>query len=420
VQAADLNFGTRTLFLSFNDTLTFSAMQNTLDSVSDTGNIVVEAVYVLGGNNNIEVLPLVSLSVQDIQAIEQIVAAKIYAPVTLIGDLKNRSDVALVEIKSEVLNEETFIPLAVIETPVRESTSTTTTATSTAEQHVPAADETTATEPKQFVSLETFVNFNLAGVVRAEFIDNNRFTALTANALMLCEIYRESETDELKIRILSQVAETPTDVYSTPDEPATTDFVLNGELVFAFYDRINNNVLMRARSAYSNAVYALNTDTLAVTEIASDVADLTILAVGEGAVYFAVGRKVVYKYDIASGTNSELVSFEQQVSFERNADLSAFVINVTDMENETIQVQVFNANTGTMAVSDDIAGRLSFYRTGTNVLVNDDGFFNTALETVDERDVRKVLRTAQTVTVNRSEQYEVVEITESSVRIRFN
>jgi hypothetical protein len=369
-QLEHLNFGTRTLFLSFNDSISLTAMQNTLDSVSDTGNIVVESVYVLGNDNAVD---MISPAAARTNQVSSIIGAKVYAPVTLIGGLRRQPEVALVEVASDVVNEETFVPLAAATRPERNPE--------------PPSD---ANEP----TVETILNFNIPGVIRAEFIDDNRFAAITADSAMLCEIYRDEDSDELQIRVLS-------------------DFDLDGEVVFSFFATQGNKRLavMRVRSEDSNSIYLMGGDNFAVKKIADSDEALTVLAVTNNSVYYAVNRSVIFRYDTRLGISSEIVSYDDSVTFERNGDLSCFVINLG--EAEPVRARVYNARLEQLTESDEVSPMLVFYRNSTNVLTDGENFYSTTLVPIENPD--DVIRFA--TPCNSSELYSVTEITEQSVRI---
>jgi hypothetical protein len=374
-QISTLSFGTRTLFLSFNDSISLTTMQNALDSVSDTGNIVVEAVYVLNANNEVDVItPEVARASRP----ERVIGAKVDAPVTLISVLRQQSEVALVELATADLNEETFVPLAAV----------------TGSDRNPSSDSAASpNEPTDIISLETFVNFNISGVVRADFIDDYRFTAITADSVLLCEIYHDDETDELKIRIVSE-----------------SD--LDGELLFTFFtpcDYAESQLIMRVRNENNNTIYHMGGADFALATIVSSSDDLTVLAVTEDYVFYAVNRSVIYRYDTATGVIHEVADFQRSVAFERNGDLSCFVINL----GESARARVYDARSGMMHLSDDVPASLLFYRNSTNVLTDGENFFTVTLDTISDPDT--VLRFAERRGV--SDLFTVFEVTEQSVRI---
>jgi hypothetical protein len=371
-----LSFGTRTLFLSFNDSLTFSEMQNALDSVSDTGNILIESVYVLGAGGEVEILTLAEVISSRVEP-DRVIGAKIQAPVTLVAGLREQPEVALVEVMTNELTEETFIPLVAAPNwcPERDSDNG---------GHGDIAD----IEPIDgVISLETFVNFGLSGVVRAEFVDDYRFTAITHDVVLLCEIFREDDSDELQIRIV-------------------TEFDFEGELLFSFYCESSRTLVMRSRSGGVNAIHVMSNDG-SVAQVVDSGEELSVLAVTESYLYYSAGRRVVYKYSLASATAVEHLTFEHPVSFERNAALSAFVINTGDA------AQVFDARTGTLSTSEATTQGLLFYRNSTNVLTDGVEFYTLALDTVCEPE--SVLRFAERS--NLSAKFSVSEISEHGVRI---
>jgi hypothetical protein len=391
-QMASLNFGTRTVFLSFNDTITFTTMQNALDSVSDTGNIVVEAVYTLGEDNAVDVFSGADLATM--QALRgsnysgessNIVGAKVYTPVTLISDLSKQSEVALVEISTEELNENNFVPLAAVGG-IRE----------------PAEVTSLGEQPTETVSVETFLNFNIAGVTHAEFIDDYRFTAITADTVALYEICRDRDEGDESLQII-----------------LVSEHVLDGELLFTFFDEENCRKILRVRNDDGNTIYVLDGNSeLAEIASISDEGRLSVLALTSDTLYYSVERMVVYAYEIATGISTELIAFEIPVSFERNTGLTGFIVNPADSRQlGRTQAQVFDAFEKTLAVSAECVQSLMFYRNSTNILTDGTRFFDMALEVVEEvRDSEINLAERR----NMSELFGVFEITELGIRILVN
>ncbi|MCL2754740.1 MAG: hypothetical protein FWD35_03350 [Oscillospiraceae bacterium] len=386
-QMSNLSFGTRTLFLSFNDSITFTTMQNTLDSVSDTGNIVIESVYVLENSGKVEI---VEAQRQEIGDLGGIVGARVNAPVTLIGDLSRQSEVALVEVSTEQLNENNFVPLAATGftgfTPLESE---------------PFFSETSVgdempTYPPEIVSVETFVNLNIAGVVRAEFIDDYRFTVVTAESIALYQIYNDDDENEsLKVRVV-----------------ASHD--LDGELPFSYFDEVNCRKIIRVRNDESNTVYFIDLrggfELEQVASVSSE-SRLSVLALTDEVLYYATRSRAVYAYDIATGVNTKLMEFENTVSFERNSGLTAFVLNVSD--DELIRSQVFNPATRTFLDAQSNSG-LIFYRNSNNVLTDGESYFDTELSLIDNIGDYSMQFTGRN---NMSTLFAVEEITELGIRI---
>ncbi|MCL1831933.1 MAG: hypothetical protein FWG45_03365 [Oscillospiraceae bacterium] len=370
---ATMNFGTSTLFLSFSEPVTFTEMQNALDGVSDTGNIAVEAVYLLDNDNKVTMLdPIQAFKLGNPDDV-RIIGAKVSAPVVLVDGLRKRAEVALVEVMSDDLNEDTFIPLI----PDVDGTTDTTEGDSTGEH--------------DHVTFEAFVNLNMVGVNRAEFIDENRFMTITSDAVGIYEIARDDETDEPTIVTIS-------------------NFEAHGEIVFTYYDDMNNQLVIRVREANVSSIYFMGGEDFAAVKVARD--NLTILAIAENCLYYAVDHSVVYKYTYGVGS-SELFSFDAPVSFERNSNLSAFIVNSGDSD-ETGAAQVYDTHTESMTY--EVSGWLFFYRNSVNVVTGESGFYGLNLAVISEPDT--VAQFAQSRT--RSELYTISEINESGVKIRLS
>ena len=394
-QMAGLNFGTRTLFLSFNDSITFTTMQNALDSVSDTGNIVLEAVYTLSEKNAVSVVSGVHLQALQGGEAENIVGAKVYAPVMLISDLSKQSEVALVEVSTEQLNENNFVPLAVVGFEREREPS---------ELNI----ETPTTPPtSESVSVETFVNFNLTGVTHAEFTDDYHFTAITADAVALYEIYHDDESEAMKVRAVAQ-------------------HDIDGELVFTFFDEARCRKIMRIRNDTSNAIFVIdgvdgrNFEVSKVIVFPADTR-LSVLALTEDTLYYSVERKKVFAYDLSEGKSREVLSFDSAVSFERNSGLTCFAINPGNSgssgEQAQMYSQVYDVAREKLIVADTQTESLLFYRNSTNVLTDGENYFTTSLELIDDLSEYEIKFASRR---NMSSLFEVFEITEQGIRILVN
>ena len=120
-ELTQLSSGPATMFLSFNNSLTFDEMQNAFDSISDT-DIEVKAVYVLEDDSSVTSLALPEKLdvVRDTDSCK-IIGAKVSAPSEYRKTLKSQQEVALVEIETENVNDNTFVPLGAIAGAVEEA-----------------------------------------------------------------------------------------------------------------------------------------------------------------------------------------------------------------------------------------------------------------------------------------------------------
>jgi hypothetical protein len=111
---------TATMFLSFNNSLTFSEMVYTLDSISDT-DIEVKAVYIMNEDGTVSSLsiPQELDKIKDVDA-SQIIGAKVSAPGAYRKELSQQQSVAFVEVENDKINDTTFVPLAAIEGAIKE------------------------------------------------------------------------------------------------------------------------------------------------------------------------------------------------------------------------------------------------------------------------------------------------------------
>ena len=166
----------KTLFLSFNNSITFYEMRDTLDSVSNTGNIVVEALYVLDENKQITLLPVEEWESFD-GSVGQIVGAKVSAPAMLIGDLSQQQKVTLVKI-DDAMDDNDFIPLITgdMETP-------STTPPSTGVDTDPFNNE-----PVDVTSPDDVIVFDIPNALDVKFISDYRFVAITNDFVIIYEI----------------------------------------------------------------------------------------------------------------------------------------------------------------------------------------------------------------------------------------
>jgi hypothetical protein len=366
------SIGNKTVYLSFNNTMTFREMQNTLDTVSDTGNIIIEAVYVIDGDE------FLTKQLGEVRgdSYAQIVGAKVSAPANLIEDLSRQHEVALVEIENDILNDETFIPFIaeLIEIPEDLFQNVTDEIDSSIDAAPP---------------VEKFVNLNLSGVIEASFISDYRFTAITCNSVILYEISQDEDSADLEINPVSEfslynhrtklsasgssmlisgstendsrrtvllVADSKT---ASLEEINISDITDSGELIFAFYDDINGRIIIRARSADRNIIYVIHRESALTQTVFDSSEDAAVLAATANAIFYSVNNTTVYKYDIltAESTIAESLDFGETVSFERNADLSAFAVYTNGGDT----AQIFDTVTETLSDIVDSA-QLQSYR----------------------------------------------------------
>jgi hypothetical protein len=372
-RTASLSFETKTMYLSFNDSVTFSEMQNALDTVSDTGNIVIEAVYVLAPNNEVTTFR----DLDEVRRETAIVGVKLSAPAVLIDDLLDTSVVDIIEFKTDVINDETFVPLSaaiaaaglaagladVTTAPVSQTTAEETAAESASESAAGESARESGHEP----GVTVVVNLNIPGVLEAKFIGDRRFTAITADSVVLYEISEDlAEVEVVAEYSMSNHRKRPSAtgesvlisdgkslllIDGAAAEQSLTQIDLSevsGELQFAFYDDVNGRIIMRTRVSGDDAVLNIisvsdrNGEPGNVREIITSNDTTTVLGVMQpdsaptSLLYYA-DNSVIYGYDFATDTAELLYSFEgEAVSFERNADLSAFAVNgTTDGESWT-------------------------------------------------------------------------------------
>ncbi|MCL1881230.1 MAG: hypothetical protein FWF76_03540 [Oscillospiraceae bacterium] len=406
-EVASLSFGTRALFLSFNDGIDFVAMSNALDSVSDTGNIVVESVYVLGENNEVLVI---SLEEARTTGVDNIVGVKVSVPVTLVGQLRQQSQIALVEVMDDALTQETFVPLAVAELIELEGASTQ--SQTSAETDSPATEVSDGNqvspigENDEILETSTFVDFEVQGATRAKFISDSAFVVFTGDVIKVCEIVQIIDGDSnISLTSFTGIEDTND---SEPENTETTDdsveygdgtegvgmlvqtkrvevrasLLLEGDLLFTFFDNVNDRLVIRSRSANYNMIHILDFGTLDFSEVVNTASELSVLASTERYIYYSIGRMVINRYSVGHGESMKVqgLSFERPVSFERNSVLSGFVIFTGDDS----PAQVFDANTETLASSEDVLGGLLYYKNSSNVLTDGENFFNTHLEIIDD------------------------------------
>ena len=123
VWSRSASVASETMYLSFDKSLTYDEMQETLDSASNSESIIVKAVYVFdsNGDNNVAVLSapneLDELRTSDAS---EIIGAKITGSSESRDDLKRRENVILIEFESENMNDKIFVPIAAIEGAVEE------------------------------------------------------------------------------------------------------------------------------------------------------------------------------------------------------------------------------------------------------------------------------------------------------------
>ncbi|MCL1789267.1 MAG: hypothetical protein FWG33_02825 [Oscillospiraceae bacterium] len=416
IKTASSDFGAKTMFLSFNNSITFHEMQNTLDLVSDTGNIVVETLYILDSNNELTLLQgselkeLETLYNSDVQ----IVGAKVYAPAILSEDLRHQKNVALVEFD---MNDNDFIPLII-------------------EDDIPVTDfpytEEQTDEPQDNnfpASVEKSVSVNIPGLIEAEFIGDSRFIAVTRDSVILYEIsedlnvtpiselalrnYRKRFSITGKSMLISGVSgEKPilllADIESENFESIDISKpVGSGELLNAFYDDINRRIIMKVRNRDSSAIYIVDRDTFEFILVPASSHDAVILALNGNLVYFSSDSSI-YRFDISSGVSTELyTSADGLFSFERNADLSAFVMNVNG------ETAVFTARNEMFTKWVEAPNGLTFYRNSTDLLTDGVNFYRASEGTLETFQGQPISPERQII----SEWFKVLEITSEGIKI---
>ena len=438
---AKMSFSSQTLYLSFGNPVTLREIENTLYTISDTGNIVLEEVYVV--DDSTENGGFVAVSVSDFSKIRndsspKIVAAKVSAPGRLIDEIERQSEIENVFIASEGVGTYEFIPSA-----VHESTAAVTGAVS----------EPVSTEPNPIdsVPIEKLLNLNISRVAEARFLDDTHFTVITPESAMLYQIGVSGE-DESKPEILP-ISEFALQSHRTRFS-ATGDSALisgveslgakrrillladgktgtlenvdisgiltqNDELVFAFYDDINERIIARTRSSGLSSVYIMDrNDPNTAKPILQEKSDAVVLALNGNALYYAESNDV-YRYDFTDDSSVLLYAFseyflgaDESVSFERNFDLSGFVVNY----NGGRTARVFSAGTETLSLPAEVAGGLIFHRNSTDLLNDGENFYKLAGEKSDSLEIY----TGTPTTVGEksaSTLYSVFEITDKSVRI---
>jgi len=104
-----------TMYLSFNDSLSYNNIKDALDSVSDT-DIEIKAVYILEDDNTVTAYAIPE-QLEEIKRVDsaRIIGAKVNAPGEYKKNLSQQQNVAFVEVESDAINDSTFVPLAAIE-----------------------------------------------------------------------------------------------------------------------------------------------------------------------------------------------------------------------------------------------------------------------------------------------------------------
>ncbi|MCL1903176.1 MAG: hypothetical protein FWF94_02015 [Oscillospiraceae bacterium] len=422
IKAASSDLGTKTLFLSFNNSITYNEMQNTFELVSDTGNIVVEALYILDGDNEVT---LVKLSEDFYESGDfdsfyddsaQIIGAKVYAPATLIDDFRHQKDVAVVKIG---MTDDDFVPY-ISEDELFEP-----------EFEAPYYTEEEYEEPV-FTNLpadyENSVSFNIPGIIEASFISDNKFIAFTGGAVTLYEISNDLEiipvseyalhnykkrfsvtgksilisgTDGDKSVLL--VADAVTKSLESID---ISKPVGSGELMNAFYDDINRRIVMRVKNKDANAIYIIDRDSFGILPVPSSSHDAVILALNGNSIYFS-SNSSVYRFDISSGVSTDLyTTLGNAPSFERSADLSSFVIN---QNGESI---VFTVKNESFSKAAEIPNGLEFYRNSSDLLTDGMNLYKVSEEGALERFEGQPTSPERQMV---SELFRILEITAESV-----
>lgn len=421
----------KTMYLSFGEALSYTKLRNTIDYVSDTGKIQVEALYVLDADDNV-------VTVTDPDEIEiiknddeaKIIGAKVAAPANLGESLISQPEVVLAEIEPENINEQLFVPLLAdpgindyvtpeVTTPSQSSsgndsqtdetstgeevtvtgappdTSVSETSTGAATESSAASEsETTDTseEPKTTaangVPQERFIELSLPGVTDAEFISDKTFAAITKESVGVfsikdskdltvdCEVSYDvvncrkrysasgnsfliSGCDGTKLRTLLFLANAKTGTLEKIDISAVLgDPKDKNELMFAFYDDVNDRIIARVSGKGYNTFYLLDRSANRTTEILRSKDDAAVLAVTDSALYYSLTKTAqkstsVCKLNLATGIAEELYIFAGSVNFDRSDNLKNFSVNtdadktsrvfVVETDNLTIPVNVTNS-----------------------------------------------------------------------------
>jgi hypothetical protein len=237
----------KTLFLSFGESMTFHEMQNVFDYVSDTGNIKVEAIYLLDDNDEI----ICVFDPAEIETVKRdkkarIVGAKIKAPENLVEDLNSQQEIMVIEPETAKLNDESFVPLsladvadfnnsgdrsadvttpdgfdagvtyapetaAAVETPY-EGGSRETDFENYPDEPGESVGETeeeppvSSVEQPNTVPLDSFIEPGVGGVIEADFISDYGFVAITADSARLYAIEKGGENSDFSVYSVAEFA----------------------------------------------------------------------------------------------------------------------------------------------------------------------------------------------------------------------
>jgi sulfur transfer complex TusBCD TusB component (DsrH family) len=425
-------FSNATLYLSFNNSMTFREIENTLETIDDTGNIVIEVVYIRG--EGADFIPITHFDEIRNEETATIVGATVSAPGRLKIEIERQQEVELVIVVTADIAEETFIPSPSAIDAIENAQAPVIMNEPAAEKEDDLTGEAGA--------LEKFVSLNVAGIIEAHFINDYHFVAMTANSVMLYEIIADEEILEINQisefmlhnhrtrfsttrnsmlisgcredsrRTVLLIADAQTAALEEIDISHLTED--SGELIFAFYDDVNERIIMRVRNANHNLIYILNRDTHEVQTVFNSEKGAAILAVSTGTVFYSVTgaeSTTVYRYDISADARTAIDSlvFTDSVSFERNSDLSAFIINTNGA------AQVFTADTETLTEGVAVENGLIFHKNSRRFMTDGTNFFTVPEEKPDSLE----LFAGQATTSRRdiSELFSMFEITEKSLRI---
>jgi hypothetical protein len=163
---------------------------------------------------------------------------------------------------------------------------------------------------------------------------------------------------------------------------------VGGELMFAFYDDINQKIYMRIKYQDYNAVYSVDRYTHEAELLISHSESMVILAVDENYMYYSLkssenNETSIYKYALFNNLSEELYVFENPVSFERSADLSNFAVNTENGKRASVFItgmRVSSAGDGlpeTDILTPPISpvNALTFVKRSNNVLTDGEYYY---------------------------------------------
>jgi hypothetical protein len=462
---AKLSYENQTLYLSFNGGITFRELENKLLAISDTGNIVIETVYVMNEDNSEgEHEPVALDEFEEIKNDDsiKIVGAKVSTPGRLIEEIERQTEIeqVMLVVKEEKPsggennNEndnhepkaEVFIPINVHPLPDRNHLPSVTVAEPVYDDEPVATTEKsggTQTPPNPSApAVEKLVSIDVPGVISADFISDKSFTAITADKVSLYEIADSPDSaSELEINTLSEfVMNNYRTRFSTTgksmlvsgcgedgrrtvlllaDGEAQTlesldisELTATGEIIFAFYDDLNRRIVMRIKENELNSIYFMDRDTFEITKASIEPQNnLVILALDGDLMFYAVkgvDDATLYRYKIAGGVSNKMMTFDKFVSFERNVSMSGFTVNSEGFS------QIFTVAGGISEPLETEKG-LVYNGNSTKFLTDGENFY-----ILSENNVIEIFD-GQATSGSRfgsSDLFSVSEITEKNVRIR--